>query len=238
MRPKKSAQSDAGLGVHPPLRGAQSLPPDAPWGPRPLGANFGGPEHPSAPQRRALEARKKKAVTFTFPGAACLHPGRPGMPQCRRGRTAGRGAHLVGRQALGPSFCRLQGSARMTTLGEPQVRLSTLEIGWHNHHVPWAEGVSTPCSGRWEIPQSVPTVPPSGCLSPSGRRVSLRVQPPPSLQPPLVVQDRWTPLANTLGERFLGLRCPKRRQKGRSLTLQGAGAPGIPDLPQVLAQAK
>lgn len=102
-----------------------------------------GPKHPSAPQRRTLEARKK-AVTFTFPGAACLHPGRPGMPQCRRGRTAGRGAHLVGPQALGPGFCRLQGSARMTTLGDPQVRLRTLETGWHYHLL----GTTTTCLGQ------------------------------------------------------------------------------------------
>lgn len=131
------------MGVHPSLRRAQSLPRDASWGPRPLGANFGGPEHPSAPQRRALEARKK-AVTFTFPGAACLHPGQPGMPQCRRDRTAGRGSHLVGPQALGPGFCRLQGSARMTTLGDPQVRLRTLETGWHYHLL----GTTTTCLGQ------------------------------------------------------------------------------------------
>lgn len=42
---------------------------------RPLrtGANFGGPEHLSGPQRKALGARKEKAVTFTVPAEPRVH---------------------------------------------------------------------------------------------------------------------------------------------------------------------
>lgn len=110
LEPEKSALTAAGIGVDPPL------PRDSPLAPEHWSKLWRARASPG-PAAQSTRGREGEGGHLHRPrGAACPHPGRPGMPQCRaRLRGAGRGAHLVGPRAPGPGFRRLRGEALATT---------------------------------------------------------------------------------------------------------------------------
>lgn len=100
--------------------------------------------------------------------------------------------------------------------------------------MPWAEGVLL----LWEMRNLTECAhcPTLWLPVSSGQRVSLRDAAASSLQPPLVVQDQWTSSATPLGKHHdLDTQSGVREAES---DIGDQGAPEIPELPQVLAQAK
>lgn len=171
LEAEKSEQTAAGMGVHP--RCPQRSPcPETLLGPPSTKANFGGPEHPSGLQRKTGRARKEKAVTFTVYAAprASTEVGQVG-----RSAVPGYGVRCSPSRS-GSSGPWIWWAARVSTSDCPCVllRLGTSTLG-NDHTVPFPTQPSCalgkglfyfPPLGNGKTTRYVPTIPPTGCLSP------------------------------------------------------------------------
>lgn len=157
------------------------------------------------------------------------------MPGCGAlrapSRSATSGPRIPWAARRGSSDCPCVNSGfGIRTLGKS----TALSPSPHSRHVP---GANDFCSYLlWKIGKPRGTCPlahpPAACLPSGGRICSLHVQLHPSLQPPMLVQDRVHPFSQCPQGRLPGLRREKGCQKGRDpvLAFQEQLHSGVPDI--------